>query len=258
MTGRGTNTYVLGHGEGVVVIDPGPADRVHLDQVELLARGRGTAALVLLTHHHPDHAEGARDLADRLGAPIAAIAHEHAPRLDRVLVETTFELPGLSLRVLPTPGHTRDHACFVWEQESAVFAGDLVAGEGFIVIDPPEGDMTDYLASLARVRDLPAGDARGPRLLLPGHGPAIEDPSGYLAGYIAHRLQREEKVRAAMPIDGWRSLEQLLPLAYDDTPEVMYPVAARSLEAHAIKLVREGRAETSGGLYRRLASRRIG
>jgi len=186
MTGRGTNTYVLGHDDGVVVIDPGPADAGHLEAIEALVAARGRAAMVLMTHHHVDHSESGAEVARRLGAPLAAIPHPLAPPLDRELGVETLDLGGLRLTVLPTPGHCRDHACLAWEEELAVFAGDLVAGEGFIAIDPPEGDMTDYLDSVRKVAGPELFGLRGgARVLLPGHGPAIEDPQRYLAGYVA-------------------------------------------------------------------------
>jgi len=253
MTGRGTNTYVLGRHTGVVVIDPGPSDPAHLSAIEARVAARGQAAMVLLTHHHVDHAEAGPEMARRLGAPLAAVPHPLAPALDRPLRVGTLDLGGLHLTVIPTPGHCRDHACLAWEEELAVFAGDLVAGEGFIVIDPPEGDMTDYLDSLRRVASPELFGLRGgARTLLPGHGAAIADPQRYLAGYVAHRLEREEKVLAALG-DRFRAAAEILPLAYSDTPDFMYPVAARSLQAHLDKLVRDGRAEAGDRGYRRLA-----
>ena len=253
MTGRGTNTYVLGHDEGVVVVDPGPADPGHLDAVAARVAARGRAAVVLLTHHHLDHSQSGPEMAQRLGAPLAGMPHPLAPQLDRELVAETLELDGLHLTVLPTPGHCRDHACLAWEEELAVFAGDLVAGEGYIVIDPPDGDMSDYLDSLRRIASPELfGPRGGARVLLPGHGPAIQDPRVYLAAYVAHRLEREARVLAALSHETRRTVEALLTLAYDDTPEFMHPVAARSLQAHLDKLVRDGIAEADAEGYRRL------
>ncbi|HEY8739798.1 MAG TPA: MBL fold metallo-hydrolase [Candidatus Dormibacteraeota bacterium] len=254
MTGRGTNTYVLGHDDQVVVVDPGPAAARHLAAIEASVKARGKAAIVLLTHHHPDHAEAAEEMARRLGAPLAGVPHPAAPRLDRAIGDSDeLRFGGVTVRVLLTPGHCKDHACYLWEETAAVFAGDLLAGEGFIVVDPPEGNMTEYLVSLKQIGSPELFGLRGgASVLMPGHGPAIEDPVGYIAGYVAHRLQREEKVRAALLTTERRTVEQLLPVAYDDTPEAMYPVAARSLQAHLDKLVRDGRADVRDGGYRRL------
>ncbi|HEX4622649.1 MAG TPA: MBL fold metallo-hydrolase [Myxococcaceae bacterium] len=236
MTGRGTNTYVVGH-DDVLVIDPGPADSSHLDRVENAVRQRGRAGTVLLTHHHLDHSESAAEFATRLDVPLAAIPHPEMPQLDTDLADSDqVTFGGGALQVVATPGHTRGHACFWWESERVVFAGDLVAGEGFIVIDPPDGNMADYMASLARVRDLDAAALR------PGHGPAIASPRAYLESYIRHRLEREARVLGALGTDP-RIIPQLVPAAYDDTPEAMYPIAARSLVAHLEKLAADGKVE---------------
>jgi len=252
MTGRGTNTYVLGHEDQVVVIDPGPDDPGHLDAVADLVAARGTAAMVLITHHHVDHSEAGAALARRLDAPLAALPHPLAPPLDRELEAETLAFGAVHLRVIPTPGHCRDHACLAWLEPAAVFAGDLVAGEGFIVIDPPEGDMTDYLDSLRLVgRPDLFGEGAPASVLLPGHGPAIHQPARFLGGYIEHRLAREAGVLAALASDRAQTLQDLLPVAYADTPAVMHPVAARSLQAHLDKLVRDGAAAASAEGYRR-------
>jgi glyoxylase-like metal-dependent hydrolase (beta-lactamase superfamily II) len=249
MTGRGTNTYVLGHGDQVAVVDPGPADTGHLDAVEAAVQARGRAALVIVTHHHVDHSEAAEMAAERLGAPVATIPHPKTPRVDRPLEDgTQLGLGELRLTVLHTPGHSRDHLCLLWEEERAVFVGDLVATEGFIVIDPPEGNMADYLASLRRIRDL---GTDGPTVLLPGHGAAIENPRQHLDRYVRHRLEREAKVLEALSTSAWRTPEEILPVAYADTPEPMRPVAARSLQAHIEKLVDDGRADGADGRFRR-------
>jgi glyoxylase-like metal-dependent hydrolase (beta-lactamase superfamily II) len=236
LTGRGTNTYVVGEDE-VLVIDPGPNDAGHLGRVEDAVRHQGQATAVLLTHHHVDHSEGAVAFARLLGVPLAAFRHPEAPALDRELADGD-ELPfgGGSLEVVHTPGHTRGHLCFWLAEDRTLFAGDLVAGEGYIVIDPPDGDMSQYLDSLRRARDL------DPAVIRPGHGPKIEAPSAYLESYIAHRLEREAKVLGALSQDP-RIIPQLLPVAYDDTPEAMYPIATRSLVAHLEKLAADGRVE---------------
>lgn len=248
-TGAGTQTYIVGEGD-LVVIDPGSGDAGHLDRVAATAEGMGRTSAVVLTHHHQDHQDGAVELARRLSAPLMAFAHELMPPLDRELAEGDIVGTGSAvLTVVHTPGHCRDHVCLAWTARRVVFAGDLVAGAGYIVIDPPEGNMRDYLASLARVRDLDQEQ------LLPAHGPTITDPRAYLDGYIAHRLEREARVLAAVP-QGGASAAEILRVAYDDTPEAMHPVAARSLAAHLEKLVEDGllevEGEAAGGRYRRV------
>jgi glyoxylase-like metal-dependent hydrolase (beta-lactamase superfamily II) len=236
LTGDGTNTYVVGQ-KTVVVIDPGPADEGHRQRVEAAVREAGRAVAVVLTHHHLDHSQAAAEMARRLGAPLAAFPHPESPGLDRELgdgSEIAFE--GGTLRALHTPGHSRDHLCLWWPEVGTIFVGDLVAGQGYIVIDPPEGDMSAYLESLRRVRDL------GARSLRPGHGPEISAPASYLEAYVSHRLEREAKVLAALGVEPV-TVAQLLPVVYDDTPEAMHPIAVRSLVAHLEKLGKDGRVE---------------
>ena len=236
LTGKGTNTYVVGE-ETVVVIDPGPADEGHMDRVEGAVRERGGAVAVVLTHHHLDHTQAAAEMARRLDTPLAAFPHPESPALTRELADgDEVAFTGGVLRAIHTPGHARDHLCLWWPEAGTIFTGDLVAGEGYIVIDPPDGDMSDYLDSLRRVREL------GARSLLPGHGPAIATPASYIDAYIAHRLEREAKVLAALGHEP-RTVAQLLPEVYDDTPGAMLPIATRSLVAHFEKLAREGRIE---------------
>jgi glyoxylase-like metal-dependent hydrolase (beta-lactamase superfamily II) len=240
LTGRGTNTYVVGEDE-VVVIDPGPADADHLHRVQAAVAERGRATSVVITHHHFDHSEAATEVAQRLGAPLAGFPHPDSPVLDRELADgDEVAFGGGFLHAVHTPGHSRDHLCFWLPEAGTVFAGDLVAGEGYIVIDPPDGDMTDYLDSLRRVGEIGATTIR------PGHGPLIDAPHAYLQAYLAHRLEREAKVLASVETQP-RTVGELLPLAYDDTPEAMFPVAARSLLAHLEKLAHEGKVEVVPG-----------
>ena len=240
MTGRGTNTYIVQGGAETVVIDPGPDIESHLAAVAAAAGSR--VAGVLLTHHHVDHSESARALADRLGAPVLGFPHPHMPDLDVVLADhERLSFGDTALEVVATPGHSSDHACFVLRDQGAVFAGDLVAGEGFIVIDPPDGDMALYLESLRRLRDL------GPTILLPAHGEPIHGAAALLDTYISHRLDREERVLTAAVGGGdWRSLDEVLAVAYDDVNPAMWPVARRSLLAHLNKLVEDGRLAREG------------
>jgi glyoxylase-like metal-dependent hydrolase (beta-lactamase superfamily II) len=247
MTGRGTNTYILGEGGPVLVVDPGPADDSHLDAVVEQARRQGTPELILITHHHADHSEAAPALARRLGVPVAAFPHPLQPRVDREFEDgETLHFGGGSLRVMHTPGHAADHACLELLGEDTILVGDLVATEGFIVVAPPDGDMSLYMRSLEAVRAL------GPGLLLPGHGDPIPDGEGRLAAYLAHRLQREDKIMQALRSATGTTpagLDDLLPLAYDDTPAAMLPVARLSLEAHLLKLVGDGRARRVGDSF---------
>ena len=243
-TGKGTNTYVVGSGD-VVVLDPGPALDSHLDRVRAAAKARGDITAVHLTHHHADHAEAARSFADSVAAPLCTMPHPEGPVPSRSLGEgDTVTFGGGALVAWHTPGHCRDHLCFATDDGGTVFGGDLVATEGFIIVDPPDGDMAQYMESLERVRRHFA--ARGGGRLLPGHGAPIDDPVGHLDRYIAHRRERESRVLDAIRQLGAPTAAEILPVAYADTPEQMYPLASRSLAAHLDKLVLEGTAWRDG------------
>jgi endoribonuclease LACTB2 len=239
-----TNTYVVGPDRGPqLVVDPGSP---YGDQQAVLdaaisaeaAAGR-PLGMVALTHHHGDHVGGAAALAARWGVPIAAHAATARRLAGRVTVTRELgadeRLDDFAVGCLHTPGHADGHLCFV--HGDAMIAGDMVAGIGWILIDPREGDMADYLASLHRML------ARGTKQLLPAHGPMITDGPTKLREYVAHRIAREDRVVAALAAHTGATIDELLPEAYADTPRPLWPLAARSLRAHLDKLVREGRAE---------------
>ncbi len=225
-----TNVYVVGpEADGpVYVVDPGsPYPEQQQILVEALA-GQPVAA-VLLTHHHGDHVGG----ASALDAPVWA----HAATARRLRVPVARELAdGESfdgITCVFTPGHAEGHLCF--EVGGATVAGDMVAGLGTILIDPDEGDMALYLASLQTLL------ARGTQLVLPAHGPAITDGPGKLREYIAHRTMREDRIVAVLA-RGEATTDELVAQVYADTPRILWPLAERSLRAHLAKLVREHRA----------------
>ena len=207
LTLDGTNTYVV----GAWVVDPGPADDAHLEAV--MAAAGGSPAGVVLTHSHLDHSEG----ADALGVPVA--------------------LPGDGEEVGPftalaTPGHSADSVCLLTGR--ICFTGDTVLGSGSVFIAPGEGSLAAYLRSLERLRDLDL------EVLCPGHGPYVWDPRAKLDEYLAHRLDRERRLLAALD-DGRRSVGELLDAAWSDAPDHLRPAAALSLAAHLEKLADEGR-----------------
>jgi endoribonuclease LACTB2 len=240
-----TNVYLIGPERGPQwIVDPGsPYDDENalLDRVLAAesAAGRPPSS-ILLTHHHGDHMAGAAALAARWRLTVAA--HPLTARrvvnqvsIDRELVDGERLVAGeLELTCLHTPGHADGHLCF--EVGGAVVAGDMVAGVGTILIDPREGDMALYLASLERLL------ARRANTLLPAHGPAIPDGHGKLRAYIAHRLAREQLVIDALSARRDASIAELVPAVYADTPRLLWPLAERSLRAHVDKLVHEGRA----------------
>jgi glyoxylase-like metal-dependent hydrolase (beta-lactamase superfamily II) len=251
MTGAGTNTFLVAETAahaGCVAIDPGPDHDEHLARVVEAAERHGGLHAILVTHGHPDHVKGAAHLRELTGAPVIAFSAEGVPQADATLADgQTFLVGTRTLRALHTPGHRFDHLCFLLEDSGALFAGDLVAGEGTVVIIPPEGDLLDYLASLRRLRAL-AGhppDAPALRLILPAHGPEIVAPHALLDEYLAHRQMREEQILAGLA-QGPRSVDALVAAIYADVDPRLHPMAAQSVMAHLLKLEREGRAAREG------------
>jgi glyoxylase-like metal-dependent hydrolase (beta-lactamase superfamily II) len=236
---EGTNTYVVGE-VPAFVIDPGPDDEGHLQEVAATA---GTVAAILLTHDHPDHAPGAARLAESTGAPIRAMRPpDGGARLrdgERVVSD------GTELQVVATPGHSADHVAFWSADGAALFTGDTVLGRGTSVIDPPEGDLAAYLRSLRRMRDL------GPRTIYPGHGPVVLRALAKLEEYLEHRELRERQVLDALE-GGARTIEELVAGIYADYPAEVLELAGRSVLAHLIKLDAEGRVDkrSKGGVER--------
>jgi glyoxylase-like metal-dependent hydrolase (beta-lactamase superfamily II) len=245
-----TNAFLLGRGEAVLV-DPGSPFPDEIDHLEAALRAAAERAgrrlrAIWLTHHHPDHVGGVEALRRRFDVPV--FAHpETAARLGARGIAVDGELadgdewtlagdPPMRWRAVWTPGHAPGHLVFFEPTERTLVAGDLVSSVSTIVIDPPQGNMEHYLASLERARDL------DPRLLLPAHGPAVLDGRAKLEEFIAHRLAREEKVLAAWRA-GLREPEAMIDLVYEDTPDAARPLAARQIRAHLERLLERGRLE---------------
>ncbi|MGD2113744.1 MAG: MBL fold metallo-hydrolase [Acidobacteriota bacterium] len=248
-----TNCYVLGTHEAVLV-DPGTPWEEEIDRLaaaldELPARLGRRIGAIWLTHHHPDHVGAVARLRDRLGVPVAA--HRlTAERLrgrgiavDRELADgERIELAGpegeapVRVRTLHTPGHASGHLCFLEERLGSLLAGDTVSAVSTIVVDPPEGDMDAYIRSLERLIE------EEPKMLFPGHGPAILAVESTLRELIDHRLWRERKI-----LDAWRAglrnPDEMLPEVYDDAPRQAWPLAARQILAHLRRLQRAGTIE---------------
>jgi glyoxylase-like metal-dependent hydrolase (beta-lactamase superfamily II) len=206
-----------------VVIDPGPVDDRHLEAILSAAMERGGIGLILLTHSHGDHSDGAEPLAEWAGRE-----GERPP----------IVLPGdgeahLGLRALATPGHAADHVCFL-TADGVCFSGDLVLGLGSTIVPPGDGALAAYMASLRRLQAEPVG------LIAPGHGPWVTDPAAKLAEYVEHRQMRERRLLAALD-RGERSKAALLDEAWNDVPAELRPAAARSMDSHLEKLEGEGR-----------------
>jgi glyoxylase-like metal-dependent hydrolase (beta-lactamase superfamily II) len=242
LTLEGTNTFVVAEPDAatVVVIDPGPDDRGHAEAVIGACGGRRPVELVLLTHTHVDHAEGARGFAGRAGAPLAAIAPGWAtPGAPGLASGAPVVAAGLELRPLPTPGHAADHCCFELAAERAVFTGDHVLGRGTTVVEWPGGDMADYLASLDLLL------RRRPERLYPGHGPVVTDAVARVEGYLAHRRDREAQVLAALAA-GDRTPAEVVARVYAAVDPALHPAAELSVRAHLAKLAAEGRVTGDG------------
>lgn len=207
LTLSGTNTWVVGR-DPAWVVDPGPGLADHLDAVAAVAAERGGAGGIALTHDHADHAEGAPGLRARLGGVAIATG--------------PFE-------ALPLPGHADDHVVLLWD--GVAFTGDAVLGEGSVFVS---SRMGEYLAGLRALRE------REPRLICPGHGPVVEDPPAKLDQYLAHRLDRERRLLAALEA-GLETEEELLDAAWSEVPAVLRPAAALTLRAHLEKLRSERR-----------------
>ena len=195
MTLDGTNTWVLREPDArrSVVVDPGPSIGSHLDAV---AEAAGEVAVVLLTHHHPDHAEAAREFAERVGCGVRALDPSYRLGSEGLADGDVVEVDGLEIRVIGTPGHTADSLSFLVPAEDAVLTGDTVLGRGTTVVAHPDGRLGAYLSSLDRLHALAV--AHELSSIWPGHGPVIPDALGALDYYRAHRQERLEQVEAAV------------------------------------------------------------
>jgi glyoxylase-like metal-dependent hydrolase (beta-lactamase superfamily II) len=232
MTLAGTNTYVVGR-DPAWVVDPGPDDPAHLDAVVAAAEPRGGIGGAVLTHSHADHSAGVA----RLGVPLAWGAVSDVDEASGMAAPARHgEVPERvgPFRAVATPGHAADHVAFL--HGDVCLCGDLILGSGSSIVPPAAfgGSLADYMASLDRLRALE------PRLLAPGHGPWVTDPSARIAEYVAHRRDRERLLLAALEA-GERSRARLLDAAWGDVPHAMRPMAAVAMEAHLEKLAGEGR-----------------
>ena len=249
-----TNTLIMGGSKAVVIEPATPFDREQRqldDALEAMAADGREVVAVLVTHHHSDHVGYAESLAQRLSVPICA----HPQTAERVSFAVderwedghTLDLgEGWVIEALHTPGHAPGHLVFRERKTGLAYAGDMVAGEGTILIDPSDaGDMGQYLESLRRLGE------SGCSALVPSHGQVLTDPTAVVEHYIEHRLMRENKVLAALG-HGPQTAEELLARAYDDTPQMLWPLAARSLEAHLRKLEREKRVDRDDVMITRL------
>jgi len=260
MTHWGTNTYLLG-ADSLAVIDPGPDDPHHLAALRAAINGRPVSH-ILVTHAHHDHSPLAAPLSRETGAPVLAYGDARAGRSavmqdlaragplgggegvdagfapDRSLADgDTVAGDGWSLRALHTPGHMGNHLCLLWGDTA--FSGDHVMDWAPSLVSPPDGDLTDFMASLARLAGTRA------RHLWPGHGPPVEDAPARIAALTAHREGRAAQIHTALAADPGTASE-IARRVYTDVPPALLPAAERNVLAQLIDLCRQGRARPEG------------
>lgn len=251
----GTGTYIIGNGDSVAVIDPGPDIEEHLQAILKATEGERITH-IFVTHNHLDHSPLAKPLQTLTGAvtygcPMVA----HARADDDIRMEAdddlgfvaditvceggTFAGKGWTMEAIATPGHTSNHICFALHEENALFCGDHIMGWSTTVISPPDGDMGAYFASLDRIK------ARNFTTLWPTHGPPITEPQPFIQAYIEHRRGREAQILGALG-QGLTRIKAIVPVLYKDVDPRLHPAAALSMLAHMIHLTREGRIVTDG------------
>lgn len=248
MTGPGTNTYLLGV-EEIAVLDPGPDDAEHLRAI--MSAAHGAIRWVVVTHTHRDHSPLAAALAERTGARLIGLpppldgrqdesfTPEHVPRDGERL-----PLGETVLTAIHTPGHASNCMCYFLESQRLLFTGDHVLEGVSPVILAPDGDMSDYMDSLDKLENYDF------ERIAPGHGGVMEQGKRVLALLRAHRLAREDKVVAKLSTGGATTLDRLTAAVYDDVPPERHAWARLTLEAHLIKLARDGRVTESEGSWR--------
>jgi glyoxylase-like metal-dependent hydrolase (beta-lactamase superfamily II) len=229
MTYHGTNTYLIEAPDGLIVLDPGPADEVHLDTI---ARAASGAVAILLSHGHRDHCEGAPALAARLGVPVLGFRgfRSQVAQVTRGL-DDGDRVGGMTC--LHTPGHAPDHLCFA-RPDGITFSADQVMAWSSSIVPHPSGNMVAFLQSLRALRD------RGDRLLLPGHGPALPDPVPFIDELIARRLEREREILDALRLQAL-TVEEIVQALYAKRGPSLAVAAANNVRAHLAKLEAERR-----------------
>ena len=250
MTGPGTNTYLLGSAEsGVAVIDPGPALDIHI--AAIIDCAPGLIKWILTTHTHKDHSPAALKLKALTGATLYGMPAPVHPNQDQDYTpdvipvhDEVLSIAGISLRAIHTPGHASNHLCYLHESEKMLFTGDHLMQGSTVVINPPDGNMLDYLQSLENVKNLHV------HYLAPGHGFLMDNPAHAVDRLVLHRLGRENKIIAAMrQYSQPQTIDTLVVHAYDDTPIERHTLAKRSLLAHLIKLKQELRVAQENDLW---------
>lgn len=258
-TFKGTGVYIVGGGRDVAAIDPGPLLPAHVEALKRALAGKRLTH-ILVTHTHSDHSPAAAPLKAWSGAKTYAYGpHGSGKAEEGVKVEEGGDrdfVPdvrvkdgdviagnGFTFDCVYTPGHTSNHMCFALREEKALFTGDHVMGWSTTVVAPPDGDMAAYMASLRKLI------ARDDEILWPTHGGPVKNPKPFLQAYLDHRLEREAQILACIS-DGLETIPEMVARIYAGVDKRLHPAAARSVEAHLILLVSEGRVKKDGGRYR--------
>lgn len=238
MTYHGTNTYLIEGGGGFVVLDPGPDDAGHLD--DIIAATGGDVCAILLSHTHSDHLGATSSLKTRTGAPTFAFHRVADPAFEPdVLVYDRDTVAGML--AIHTPGHASDHLCFA-TGDGIVFSADHVMSWSSSIVSPPDGNMASYCESLSLML------LRNDRLYLPGHGPPLPDPAPYVADLLNRRMEREQAIYNALrsaPSNTWDLMDQI----YSKTDPWLRRAAERNVLAHLEKLQSEGRVDLVDGAW---------
>ncbi|WP_230206776.1 MBL fold metallo-hydrolase [Novosphingobium sp. Gsoil 351] len=266
-TFTGTETYIVGAGSEVAVIDPGPAGTGEVGHADtngeghvgaiLEAIGEARLVAILCTHTHRDHSPAATPLKAVTGAPIvgcaplvltddgprADAAFDPTYRPDRILADgERVSGDGWTLEAVATPGHTSNHLCYALLESEALFTGDHVMGWSTTVVSPPDGDMAAYMQSLQKLHD------RADRVLYPAHGPAVDNPRQLVRGMLGHRRQRESQIVRLLG-EGPQRIAAMVPKMYKGLDPRLGGAAGRSVLAHLVDLERQGRVVRSGEIW---------
>jgi hydroxyacylglutathione hydrolase len=246
MTGPGTNTYLVGERDPILIdTGAGMSGYVPLLDGYLHSRGWSRPARVLLTHRHRDHLGGVAHVREHFPGISVSKLRRRDPELpepiDDIRDGQAVRGDGVTLIPVHTPGHASDHLCYYLAEEQAVFTGDVVLGGSTTVIPPDDGDLGDYMASLRRLQQLAV------RRIYPAHGPVIDDAPGRLAEYIEHRLERGRQILDVLA-GGETTIPHIVRVVYAGVSPALHPVAAMSVESHLRKLERDGRVRERPGL----------
>jgi glyoxylase-like metal-dependent hydrolase (beta-lactamase superfamily II) len=239
MTGPGTNTYLVGARRPILLdTGAGVAGYITLLTAFLRAEGEDGVSRVILTHRHVDHIGGVPDVRRAFPrVPVAKLVKNDATLpvpMESLADGAVIRTDGVTLHAVYTPGHASDHLCYYLEEERALFTGDLILGGSTTVIPPDDGDLVDYLASLRRILQLDV------QRIYPAHGPVLDPARPVIEGYIAHRLEREAQILAAVGA-GAETAADIVARVYREVSPVLHPVARLSVLSHLQKLEREGR-----------------